>query len=175
MGLTAAIGFGAVGAAGSLASAGMQASALGDQGEQQKFLFDINSRLSTMQSDDALRRGDEAAGEVIRKASQVRGSQRAAYAAQGIDVDSGSAALLQDESDTAGRVDAVTIRNNAWREAWGYKVEAAQASASGQFAKRAADTAATATLITGGLKAAGSFADSFAKWGTGSDSKRPRY
>jgi hypothetical protein len=52
------------------------------------------------------------------------GAQRAGIAAGNIDVGYGSAVDVQADAAHLGELDALTIRNNAQREAWGFKVEA---------------------------------------------------
>jgi hypothetical protein len=52
------------------------------------------------------------------------GTQRAGFAAGNIDVGSGSAVDVQADTAFMGELDALQIRTNAAREAWGYSVEA---------------------------------------------------
>jgi hypothetical protein len=141
-----------------LSSAYSQSEAKKLQGKYQKELFDHNSRMAGLQAEDALRRGDREANQQRKKARQVQGSQRAALAAQGIDVDLGSAAEIQDETIVQGERDAQTVRNNAWREAWGYRAQAEDAASRGLMGDAIAQSDARNTLITGGMNAAGSFA-----------------
>lgn len=79
------------------------------------------------------------ADEESRYRASVRGligSQRAGFAAQGVDVGSGSAVDVQADAAYLGELDALTIRNNAAREAWGYEVEADQARKGGAIAQK---------------------------------------
>jgi hypothetical protein len=124
------------------------------QGRYQKSIADANARLLNLRSEDAIRRGYEDASLVRRRAERMAGSQRAAMAAQGIDIGSGSAADVLTETDRMGAMDELTAKNNAWREAWGYRVESANETARGRFAKLAAKNAMRNTLLTGGLQAA---------------------
>ncbi len=92
------------------------------------------------------------ADEEQRYRANVRGligSQRAGFAAQGVDVGQGSAVDVQADAAYLGELDALTIRNNAAREAWGYEVEADQARKGGQIAQREGRWGA-ATAIAGG-------------------------
>jgi hypothetical protein len=52
------------------------------------------------------------------------GTQRAGQAAGGVDVGYGSTVDVQADAKYLGELDAQTIRQNAQREAWGYKVTA---------------------------------------------------
>ena len=86
-------------------------------------LSDYNASVAQLQADDAIMRGEE---EESRFRSLVRGSigsQRAGYAASSIDVSFGSAVDVQADAAVLGELDALTIKNNAAREAWGFKVQ----------------------------------------------------
>lgn len=155
MGTIAAIAFG-VNAIGQLIGSAGEANAQREQGEYQKHMSEVNAKLAEDQGADAIKLGDLEAGQVARKGAAVRGSQRVAYAAQGIDVNSGVAAEVQADTEALSQIDQLTIKNNAWRTAWGYKVEALNSRSKGEFAKIAADKSANNTLLTGGLKALGS-------------------
>lgn len=141
-----------------LAGASSQADALKAQGEYQKMNADFNAQLSDIQATDAIERGDKAAVEIKNAAQQVVGSQRAAFAANGVEVDSGSAAEIQDDTGRMAVQDAITERNNAAREAWGYKVQSANIRTQGNQALAASKFQAGSTLLTGGLNAAANFA-----------------
>jgi hypothetical protein len=142
-----------------LTSANSQAEAQKLQGDYAKSRFDTNARLAEMQGEDAIRRGDKEADQRIRQVSQVKGSQRVALAAQGIDIDSGSAAQVQGDTAKQGAEDVATIRGNAWREAWGYRAQAQDMRGQGEMAFRGSRVEASNTLLTGGLKAAGNIID----------------
>jgi hypothetical protein len=82
------------------------------------------------------------------KVRQMAGSQRANLAAQGIDLQSGTAEALVDETYTMGEVDALTIRYNAQQEAWGYRTSAVNERNSGRFAKWGGKRQATGTYLS---------------------------
>ena len=115
--------------------------------------YDINARTKRLQAEDALKRGDEGAASVLRDAARVRGAQRVAAAGQGIDVNSGIAQVLQDETTAVGETDATTVRNNAWREAFGLRAEASELERQGQMERQASKQRRRMTLVTGGLNA----------------------
>jgi len=92
--------------------------------EREAALVDWNAQVADLQAQDAIARGAE---EESRYRSQVRGligANRAATAGGGIDVGSGTALDQQADLAFLGELDALTIRTNAAREAWGYSVEA---------------------------------------------------
>jgi hypothetical protein len=148
----------------SLYGARQQSKAMKAQGEYQSRILEDNAKISDFQAQEALKRGDREAKDLKKAGQQLIGSQRAALAAQGIDVNRDDAATVQ--SQTAGQIaeDAVTLKNNAWREAWGYRVEAQNQRQQAKFARQGAQTNARATLLTGGLQAVNSFADGAYKY-----------
>jgi hypothetical protein len=136
-----------------MAGASAQARAIETQGAYQKTMFELNTKFAQLQADDAIRRGD---AEVAAHKGQVKkliGSQRAAMAAQGIEIDSGSAMDVQSDTAMLGELDAMKIKTNAYREAYGYKVEAMNNTMQGELAASAAKNAARNTRVTGGLQA----------------------
>lgn len=125
-------------------------------GKYEQKVFETNAEVADMQAQDAIARGREAEMRQRRAGHRLIGSQRAALAAQGIEVDSGSA--LDVQKDTAGlsELDALTIRNNAAREAWGFTVQAMDLRNQGRLARMGAKTQAqslrnqsVSTLLSG--------------------------
>lgn len=138
----------------SVSSANAKADAIRAQGDYQKQVFEMNSRLAEMNAKDAIRRGEAESVKYGKQVKQTIGAQRAAYAAQGIVLDSGSALEVQQDTAVIGRTNLLTIKNNAYREAWGYKMDAVSASARGEFASLAAQSEATQTSSAGYMNAA---------------------
>lgn len=85
----------------------------------------INARLADQQAADALARGQSAEFNSRLRTSQLKGTQTAALAAHGVALDQGSALDVLTSTDVMGAADAATIRDNAAKEAWGDKVQAA--------------------------------------------------
>jgi len=129
------------------------------QGRYAQSVSNTNASLAERNARDAILRGGEAAHERHAQTRKMVGSGRAAAAAQGIDPDSGSALDLTSEARTIGELDEITLMNNAARESWGYKVEAAGHRESGRQAAQAGRTGAISTLLTGGAQAWGSYAE----------------
>jgi hypothetical protein len=151
MGAGAVLGLGQAGLA--LNQANEQAKAQEAQGRYQQSMAEVNAMYADLQGKDAIRRGDAAATAIRKRGKQVIGAQRAALAAQGVVLDSGSALELQEETAELSAIDALTVKNNAWREAWGFKAETQAATAQGQMARFTSKANAQNTLITGGLQA----------------------
>lgn len=83
-----------------------------------------NAGFATNAANDAMARGRYDADIQRLRTAQNIGTQRAAQAANGGVVNEGSNAVLQEDTAALGELDALTIQNNAAREAYGYKVEA---------------------------------------------------
>lgn len=132
--------------------------------ESEAQLQDVNAGTADLQAADAITRGAEAES---RYRTQVRGAvgrQRAGFAASNVDVGFGSPVDVQADAAFLGELDALTIRTNAAREAWGYRVQAddlrrraaitrkegVYLEAGGKEAARQGNAAAVGTLIGGG-------------------------
>lgn len=125
-----------------------------------------NKIIADRQAEDAIKRGQAEEEEHRRKVTQVKGSQRVAFAANGIDL--GSDVVIDTLSDTAmlGELDALTIRNNAAREAYGYRVQgmnyeasAGNNSLAAKSAKSASRTSMFNTLLSGASTVGQNYAD----------------
>ena len=128
------------------------------QAKASRGLGEVNTRLAEFRAEDALRRGDERIGIARGRARRIKGAQRAGFAGQGVRVDVGSAADIAAETEAISALDEMTLRNNALRESFGFKVEAINASAQADLAYLAGITKSVDTLLTSGLTAA-SFLD----------------
>lgn len=153
-----------------LGSAFMQSSAIKAQAGWEAGQLERNAALMDFKAKEATRMGEKEAQQRALQTKKLMGRQRAVAAAQGIDVDSGSALDISQETAGMGALDIATIRNNAWKQAWGYQVQAADARATARFTKIQGKYAARQTLITGGMKAAGSIMSGFAEGGSTSTS-----
>lgn len=104
--------------------------------DSQAELQDYNASVAELQSTDALERGDEAANRYRMGVRGMIGSQRAGAAAGNIDVGVGSAVDVQADAAYLGELDALTLKSNATREAWGYKVQATDLTKRAQIARK---------------------------------------
>lgn len=82
-----------------------------------------NEIIAQRNAADALKRGDVEEDKVRQRSASVLGQQRAQLAGQGSVLDEGSP--LDFQMDTAGlaELDAVTVRSNYAREAYGHEVQ----------------------------------------------------
>lgn len=136
---------------GGVADAYNQTQGMALQSEFQQKMFERNERMAKIQAEDAVRRGERDASKLRKGVRGVIGRQRAALAAQGIAIDSGDALTIQEETASFGALDAITLKTNAWREAWGYRMNAEIASMQGQMTQAASKNQMFSTALTGGL------------------------
>lgn len=141
-------------AAGTAATSYAQSKAQKSEGDYQKQIYESNARLADIQADDAIRRGEKDAKQHKKNVKRLIGSQRAALAAQGLDLEADDALAIQQESAEYGALDVLEIKNNAWREAWGYKVQANDFMGRARFADITAKNKARNTILTGGMSIA---------------------
>src|SRR5436309_562035 len=87
-------------------------------------VHDFNAAALEGQSKDAVQRGKEQEDLFRKQIKGVIGSQRASYASQDLDISSGSPLEVQQDTARSGELDALAMRTNAAREAWGYTVAA---------------------------------------------------
>lgn len=130
---------------------GYQASKLESKYTSQQLQF--NSKLAELQAKDAERRGVDEANAYRVKVRQLIGKQRASMAAQGIEIDDGSALDIQEETAAFGAEDARTIRTNAFLEATGYRIQALDYKSQSKYEEISGRTKSRNTLLTGGMSA----------------------
>lgn len=118
-------------------------------------LADFNAQVAALQAEDAVTRGQEEEQRYRAKVRQTIGAQRVGFAASNIDVGYGSAVDVQVDAAMLGELDALTIRGNAAREAWGFKMQAEDYHRRGQLAREEGVAYAEA----------GRVAQSSARWG----------
>ncbi len=146
------------------ASAQQQAyEAKAKESQYQAQVAENNRQTSEQNARVAAAAGEQQAFNKGMETRQKVGGIVAGQAASGVDVSSGSALDVKSSTQELGQVDALTIRSNAAREAYGYQVQGsnfgAQAEAdrfggenditAGQNAKKAGDIAATGSILSG--------------------------
>lgn len=130
-----------------------QSAAIRAQGDYESSIAATNAKIADIQERQTLEQGDIEASRQNLKTQAIVGSARAAQGTSGVDVSSGSPALVRAGIAQVGAVDELTIRNNAARKAWGYQVESLQDNYQGQFAELTAKAKSFQTLLGGGLQA----------------------
>ncbi|WP_017773848.1 hypothetical protein [Paraburkholderia kururiensis] len=138
----------AVGVAGAVQSASAQSSAAGYQAA----VAQNNQKIANQNAQYAVQQGQIEEQAKRQQTAQLISQERAGAAAAGIDLNTGSP--LREQGDTAklGEIDALTIRNNAARAAYGYTVQGLDYGSQASL-----DQSASRAALTGGaLNAFGS-------------------
>ena len=120
---------------------------------------EMNAKLADRSARDAIERGQIEEQNKRREVASIQGRQQAAMAANGVDLTFGSP--LDTIVDTAmlGEIDALTIRRNAAREAYDYKVQGVNYRSDATLSRMNASAAQTGgymgalgTVLGGGAK-----------------------
>lgn len=109
-----------------------------------------------------------ATNQGLKTRAQV-GAIKVAQAASGVDVNTGSAAQVSNAADELGMLDALTIRSDTARKAYGYEVAATGEDAKANLLRTQADQAQTAGIIGGIgslLSGASTVGSQWSKWQT---------
>lgn len=160
---------GVVGAIGAVQSARAQA----ESDRYQAQVADNNKKIAQQSATWAEQAG--VAAEVA-KGQQTRaavGEAKAAFAANGVDAESGSAMEVIGAASSLGLVDSMTIRSNASREAYGYRTQGANFGSQATLLRMSADNALKAGALNAFsslLGGATSFASGMSKVGLGVNS-----
>ena len=111
---------------------------------------------------DALQRGTKAEQAQRLKVAQLKSSQRAGFAARGVALDEGSPLAILQDTDMMGEMDALTIRDNAEKEAWGARMQGANYSSdSAMLSARSGAESPTGAAFGSLLTGAGAVASSW--------------
>lgn len=143
IGSIASIGSGVLGALGSIAGGNANAKAA----EYQARVAENNAQIARQNQEWAERSAitNEAAQGIKSRASL--GAVKAAQGASGVDVNSGSALDVRSSAAELGQLDAINIRANAARDAYGYATQASGYDASAGMSRAAGANASSAGMI----------------------------
>lgn len=130
-------------------------------GQYQAEVAKQNAELDDLRATQAATIGSMQEEQHRAKVRQLAGSQRADFAARGIDLQSGVVQDMLDETYTLGETDALMIRYNAMNEAWGYKTQATNSRNEGRFAQWRGKREATGTYLTTAASMAGTLGGSY--------------
>ena len=143
-------------------------------GEYQAQVDEQNAKIGRQQADQARQIGNMEEERQMRRVRAAVATQRAAQAANGLDVNSGTALDLQAETAGFGAADALNIRSNALRQAWGFEVGAVNDINSASAARAGGRNASTGTLLTTGAQVAGMYNSSGGFGMAGKGGKQPK-
>ena len=161
--------FAAYAAIGSAAIAGYSAY---ESGKQTQAIEKRNAKVDEYAAADAQRRGAIQEEEQRAHIRAVLGAQRAAHGANNVVSSTGTPLGLLGETAQYGELDALTIANNAAREAMGYQVDRTNSLNRGRMARQQGNFGAASTLLGGGAQAYGMWRTSAGLYSTPAPSVR---
>ena len=126
----------------------MSAAGMYQQGQNASKMADYNSDLTKVKAADALSDGAIAEDRQRQKVRQIEGAQTAAMGASGAVVGAGSFGDILDQTATYGELDALTIRSNAQKQAWGLNSQASADRLQGALAANQGGVNAVGTLLS---------------------------
>ena len=95
--------------------------------QAEAILAETNSKILEMNAQGELLAGQREEQKVRLSTAQLKGTQKANLAANGIALDADPTSTVNNiltSTDTLGEIDANTVASNAIRAAWGYRFEA---------------------------------------------------
>jgi hypothetical protein len=139
---------------------GAQSNKLTLQGQAD--IAEINSRMSETTAQSTLLAGQREEQKSRIATANLKGTQRASLAANGVDLGVGSAENILTTTDVMGEIDANTIKDNAIRSAWGYRTQAVNYQSQARSSRAASgaispESAMASTLIGGAGQVASSW------------------
>lgn len=152
-----------IGAVGAMQASDARASAATYQAQ----VAENNAKIAKQNAGFEIESGEIAAANQGLKTRAVVGTEKASQAASGIDVTKGSAVDVRKGTETMGLLDAITIRSNAARRAYGYQVaETSDVAQGGLLRSQAKQEKIAGPLTAAGtlLSAASTVGGNYAKW-----------
>ena len=119
------------------------------QGKYQKSVAEYNAAVAENEAEETRNAGVERENIQRRKTAELLSKQRAQLGAANVDLSSGSALQLQEETQALGEADALRIRSNFETQAASLDTGAALTQSQGEFAESAGKGAAVGTVLQG--------------------------
>jgi hypothetical protein len=119
------------------------------QGKFRKGTAEYNARVAENQAQETRRAGTEAENIQRRKTAELLSKQRAQLGAAGVELESGSALQLQEDTLTLGEADALRIRSNTQLQVESLQTGAGLTRQQGAFAESAGQQQAFGTILGG--------------------------
>lgn len=143
--------------------------AAGNAASYQAHISQVNAQIAKQNADYAIEAGTAKTAQVGEQAAQRGGAVKAALAANGVDVNTGSAVDVETGTRKSGLLDEQTTANNAELEAYGYKSQATSYTAQSNLESAEAEEAPIAGALNAGGSLLGNASALSTKWtgGTG--------
>lgn len=125
------------------------------QGRERRAAGEYNTRVSENEATRLRNISIDEENKQRRATAELISRQRAQLAAANIDIGSGSALQLQEDTALLGEIDALNIRENFAAQASSLDTEAALTQGQGRAAGRAGTTKAFSSLLGGAARVSG--------------------
>jgi hypothetical protein len=155
---------GAIGAAVSAIGSVAQGMAASKEAQYQAQVARNNAIIARKNAEYTLEAGDREESAYRMKGDLIRAAIKARAGASGADVNTGSPIEVQAGAALVQELDALTIRNNARREAYNQQVQATNFEAQAGLNELQGDNAMTAGILGGISSLAGGLASVSPKW-----------
>ncbi|WPA90687.1 hypothetical protein QS795_009265 [Providencia zhijiangensis] len=142
----------------------LQATSQSKDAKFQSQMAETNAQINEQAANDSINRGNAEAEKQRSRTRQLAGSQAAAMSASGLDLSSSGALDIFGDTAAMGELDALTMVNNAQREAYGLRMQAANDRLQGEMAKKQGNNGMMQTLLTTPLKAYGAYQMAGGTW-----------
>ena len=156
----------AAGTGAAMVAQSQQAEAQQKSADYQAAVARNNATAAGYNAQSAIDQGEIAAQTQQIKTRNLVGAQRAAQAANGVDINSGTPLDIQSDAAMLGQLDALTIRYNAQTKANNYLAQAGQYNSQAGLFDMQGDNAASAGMIGMGTSLLGGAASISDKWAT---------
>lgn len=127
-------------------------------GRTQQAIDEYNANIDDLQAAQTIEQGISDAGQTGVQGRRMIGAQRASYGAQGVDVNTGTAADIQHQTSQLTQQQTNALLVNAARTAWGYQSQAAGRRFAGDMAAQSGNLSAYGSLISGAGQSAAALA-----------------
>jgi hypothetical protein len=161
VGAAAAVIGGGVGAYGAIESSQASSEAANYQAQ----VSANNAKIASQNAEYATAAGEAQVTQSQLKTADVVGAIKTNEAASGLDVNSGSNVDVQSSAKELGELDALTIRNAAARQAYGYQTQSMSDVASGQLQQAQASQDITAGMFGAGSSILGGVSSAANQYG----------
>ena len=136
-------------AATAVVSAAFTANQQVQQGKYQKGVAEYNAAVAENEAQEVQNKSVEEENLQRRRTAELLSKQRAQLGAANVDLSSGSALQLQEDTIALGEADAMRIRSNYDAQVESLQTQANLTRNQGEFAEQSGKTSATGTLLKG--------------------------
>lgn len=143
-----------IAATAAVAAGGLGAAAEFQEGDQALAAAKYNARQQQNEATRTRNVGVEQENLIRRQTAEQIARQRTQLAASGVDINTGSAALLQEDARTLGEADALRVRSNFEDRAVALEQQAEQTIYQGRARLRSSRLRGAGTLLGGASQAA---------------------